>query len=154
MCSQVCTAHMGTRRTLVTLLHPSPHYSYDTGSFAEPRARLVAASPGDPPVSVLPSQALAHGSQASSVTPALSLGAGIWIHFLVLAQPPTEPTPQQDVEKLVVYVHTAVSRVHKHGVFSTGWRCVGIVYGCLTPLALSLHSDTFPRPGRGTESCS
>lgn len=33
---------------------------------------------------------------------ALSLGAGIWIHFLMIAQPPTEPTPQQDVEKLVV----------------------------------------------------
>lgn len=87
---------------MVTLLHPFLHYSHDTGSLAKPRARLVAASPGDLPVSVLPSQALVHWSQASSVTPALSLGAGIWIHFLVLAQPPTEPTPQQDVEKLVV----------------------------------------------------
>lgn len=73
MRSPVCCARVCTRRTLLTLLHLSLHYSHDTGSLAEPRARLVAASPGDPPVSVLPSQALAHGSQAISVTPALPL---------------------------------------------------------------------------------
>lgn len=74
MCAQSCVLCTRVyKENIAYSLHLSLHYSHDTGSLAEPRARLVAASPGDPPVSVLPSQALAHGSQASSVTPALPL---------------------------------------------------------------------------------